>query len=431
MRAIRALITTFIMFAMSNFSFGYGGIGIEIRLERQQTSSKNGWFFNPVITKIAPHSPASRSGLQVGDVITAVEGINTYNRYKGEKDVGSFIGLLKGAPGSDVSVTVQRRKDYWLWQGEQSKTFALIRYNMGEPYEPAISNKGLGGLKEISRACFEELIRSDSEANLNSCRQVVLNACDQGATWACIRGISLVDHMIVQHGLCKQGDVQSCWRSAAIHSLIGPLVKCKLGDEESCALARARDRCISTGHAPSCAQALNLSCQDGNPQACQELNRFADSNREVKFVGNKALAQGNVVIAEEEIPMDNRHGDSAVFSEHEFSKTVTTTLTVEKSSEILGGLDAKLWSLIEAKIKNNVGKSLGIQIGTEVSRKVTVKLEVPPHKFVVYRILWKQHTLKGRVNLEVGGNELELPYETSYGLFHSIESIAPETAVQN
>jgi hypothetical protein len=79
-------------------------------------------------------------------------------------------------------------------------------------------------------------------------------------------------------------------------------------------------------------------------------------------------------------------------------------------------------SLLETEIKTNLSRSIGIEIGDQVTRRVVVKLEAGPGENIIYKIVWQQNKRKGLANVAIGANELQIPYETTYGLFHSIET---------
>ncbi len=72
-----------------------GGIGVMIEADATSQSVR--------VSYVVPGTPAERAGLQVGDVITAVNGTST----KG-LDVAGVSSKLRGKPGTVVAVTVQR-----------------------------------------------------------------------------------------------------------------------------------------------------------------------------------------------------------------------------------------------------------------------------------------------------------------------------------
>jgi hypothetical protein len=191
----------FSILLISNTSFGYGGIGVQI----QGVVSEDKKFFNLVIATILPGGGASQSGLQVGDTISAVNGENTYNRFSTQEDFNYFISLLRGSPGSEVSITVYRKKDYWLFEGKSSETFNIVRYEMGNPYGNSNSNT------QQSHSDFESELRSELERRkrlnpktpeeMDSCA----NACQQRVeqlTQLCYGGLNCLGELFNQVLVC-------------------------------------------------------------------------------------------------------------------------------------------------------------------------------------------------------------------------------------
>jgi len=74
----------------------FGGIGIEVDI------------LNDLMTVIAPlpHSPAEQAGVRAGDVIVRIEGKSTR-----EMSLEEAVRLMRGEPGTEVSLTLRRPKD--------------------------------------------------------------------------------------------------------------------------------------------------------------------------------------------------------------------------------------------------------------------------------------------------------------------------------
>ena len=142
-----------------------------------------------------------------------------------------------------------------------------------------------------------------------------------------------------------------------------------------------------------------------------------------RFVADVFLKESEAVSTEEEIPLDNRHGSSPLISEHEFSRTVNNSFSINKENNLNGRIKTSLWSLVETEVKKNLTKSLGVEIGEQITRRVTVRLEAAPGKFVKYRLIWKQKQREGTALINLENKEIQVPYTTTYGLFHSVESI--------
>lgn len=61
----------------------------------------------PVINRVFPLTPAAQMGLQVNDVIVAVDGIPTFGLTKEE-----VYDMIVGAPGSPVTLSIKRAGDF-------------------------------------------------------------------------------------------------------------------------------------------------------------------------------------------------------------------------------------------------------------------------------------------------------------------------------
>jgi hypothetical protein len=144
-------------------------------------------------------------------------------------------------------------------------------------------------------------------------------------------------------------------------------------------------------------------------------------------IGRYDLAdERSVVIATEDVPLDNRHGNSTLTSEHEFSHTATSSLRLDRQQELGGHLQAGAWSLLEAQVQAQVSKSLGIEVGQQITRRVVLKFEAKPGNVVHYRVLWKQTARSGSLEIVAGRDTLRVPFTVTYGLYHAVESLAAE-----
>jgi hypothetical protein len=61
----------------------------------------------PVINRVFPATPAAQMGLQVNDMIVAVDGVPTFGLTKEE-----VYDMIVGAPGSPVTLSIKRAGDY-------------------------------------------------------------------------------------------------------------------------------------------------------------------------------------------------------------------------------------------------------------------------------------------------------------------------------
>ena len=147
-----------------------------------------------------------------------------------------------------------------------------------------------------------------------------------------------------------------------------------------------------------------------------------------RFISDKFLSENEVVSNIEEIPLDNRHGSSPIVSEHEFSRTVHNTLKFGTAKEISGLVKTSVWTLIQTEVEKNLTKTIGAEIGETITRRATVRLEAAPGKMVKYELIWKQKQRTGHALISIKNREIQLPYTSMYGLFHSVKSIHFEGA---
>ena len=147
---------------------------------------------------------------------------------------------------------------------------------------------------------------------------------------------------------------------------------------------------------------------------------------DIRFIADNLVSENEVVSFEEEIPLDNSHGSSPIVSEHEFSRTVSNSLRIDKEKGINGLVKTNLWTLIQTEVKKNLTKTIGAEIGEQITRRVTVRLEAAPGKIVRYKLIWKQKQRTGNALIRVKNKEIPIPYTTMYGLFHSVQSVDVE-----
>jgi hypothetical protein len=158
-----------------------------------------------------------------------------------------------------------------------------------------------------------------------------------------------------------------------------------------------------------------------------EQNGLLHSNtKDFHFIAETSVLENEVISNEEEIPLDNRNGSSPIASEHEFSRTVSNILRLDKTKITGGRVKTNLWTLIETEVKKNLTETTGADIGEQVTRRVSVKLEAAPGKVVKYKIIWKQKQRTGNALISLKNREIQIPDTTTYGLFHSVTSVDAE-----
>lgn len=141
-----------------------------------------------------------------------------------------------------------------------------------------------------------------------------------------------------------------------------------------------------------------------------------------RFVRESVIQEESIVLAVEDVPLDNRFGTRVLASEHEFSRTATTDLKLAQTRELDSSYkyDARV---LESIAKARFAKQFGMEMGSQINRRIRLKFEADPGHFVHYRVIWKQESQRGTLEFEVGSHSYQLPYLVTYGLYHSVESL--------
>lgn len=148
----------------------------------------------------------------------------------------------------------------------------------------------------------------------------------------------------------------------------------------------------------------------------------------VEIAREYILSDETLVLATEEVPLDNRFGSHVLTSEHEFVRSASVALDIDRSREIGSSVRSGIWKAFEARASGELSKSLGVKIGSNITRRVRLKFSVAPQRAVNYRIIWKQESRRGEFELVIGGRKrYKVPYMVTYGLCHSVESVADAT----
>ncbi|GAB6054417.1 hypothetical protein JCM17960_32370 [Magnetospira thiophila] len=135
-----------------------------------------------------------------------------------------------------------------------------------------------------------------------------------------------------------------------------------------------------------------------------------------------------VVVTTEDVPLDNREGSDTLISEHSFSCTAESHLSMERTTETNLFVEQGVVKIIEAGLAHSLEKSLGMKVGVEESRGLHVTFKVAPKTKVLYRIIWKQRLHKGNLVLKKGSQRLKLPFTVTHGLTHEVEALPVESA---
>ena len=142
----------------------------------------------------------------------------------------------------------------------------------------------------------------------------------------------------------------------------------------------------------------------------------------VSVLDHHILKETEVVLATEEIPLDNRFGNKLLHSEHEFVRTASISLQVGHGNKQGATMRSTLLKLLESRTEGEISKNLGIKVGSQINRKVRLKFSTDPGCLVRYQVIWKQHACRGTYTLGIGTKKIKTPYMVAYGLFHSVES---------
>ncbi len=160
----------------------------------------------------------------------------------------------------------------------------------------------------------------------------------------------------------------------------------------------------------------------GSMRSSKRSSKNLKSSMQVGIVDHRVLGESRLVLATEEIPLDNRFGNTVFVSEHSFSRTAKVSMQVE--------LDGKWHSVyrygttgIQSELGNRLARTLSVNVGGQVERHVKLKLAAAPGRKVCYKILWIQNGKRGIFDLIANGKRVELPFLVSYGLSHEVTSI--------
>lgn len=146
----------------------------------------------------------------------------------------------------------------------------------------------------------------------------------------------------------------------------------------------------------------------------------------IEVVNHTILEEEPVVLATEEVPLDNRFGNKLLYSEHEFARTASVSLRVEQGRKNSASMRSTLWKLLESQTEGAISNTLDAKVGSQISRRVRLKFSTDPGCLVRYQVVWQQTARRGVLTLAVGSRLVEVPYMVSYGLFHSVRSTPGE-----
>ncbi|MBF0189399.1 MAG: hypothetical protein HQL50_15860 [Magnetococcales bacterium] len=142
------------------------------------------------------------------------------------------------------------------------------------------------------------------------------------------------------------------------------------------------------------------------------------------------IKDDTLILAEEDVPLDNTHGNRVLVSEMEFARSANVSLQIDRRGGTSSSWHAGLWSTLDSWTSGQISRSLGVQVGGQVTRRVVLRLSCDPGRQALYRVIWKQQSRRGVLEARVGRKVIEIPYLVNYGLSYSLESIAQPEALQ-
>lgn len=141
---------------------------------------------------------------------------------------------------------------------------------------------------------------------------------------------------------------------------------------------------------------------------------------------HQQLTEEAVVLAAEDVPLDNRFGNKTFVSEHDFSRTAVVSMELESGRQLDSLSRFGFFETMKADLQTRLSQDLEVEIGSQLSRSVRVRFSAAPGEKVRYRLTWKQNIQRGLFKVAVGGKVHEIPYLVSYGLSHVVESLSVE-----
>ncbi|MBF0158082.1 MAG: hypothetical protein HQL58_01010 [Magnetococcales bacterium] len=149
----------------------------------------------------------------------------------------------------------------------------------------------------------------------------------------------------------------------------------------------------------------------------------------VQILRETVVQESPIILAVEEIPLDNRFGNKVLVSEHEFVRSATIELTMGRHDQSTTEVQAHLWRVLQHVAQEELRKSLNIEVGAQISRRVRITLSTEPGQMVRYKVIWKQDSRRGLFEVKLAGKRQTIPYTVAFGLSHTIESVEGERKV--
>lgn len=151
-------------------------------------------------------------------------------------------------------------------------------------------------------------------------------------------------------------------------------------------------------------------------QASQEVSPSFE------ILGESNVREYTEIVDTEKLPLDNRYGSDVLVIEHEFSKTVTSDISVETTQQIEGQVGLEFLNLLKAEVAALLSRKIGFNSGESTTRRCTLRFSVKPGDFVIYTIVWKRKVRSGAYTISVGNRSVVLPFDARFGLEYEVTS---------
>jgi hypothetical protein len=129
------------------------------------------------------------------------------------------------------------------------------------------------------------------------------------------------------------------------------------------------------------------------------------------------------VIACEKIPLDNRHGSTALTMDYEVSRTITSEISIENLVEGSAEMGASLVTALKMNLATKLSERVGRKERESITRRRMLHLGVEAGKAVVYVITWKIKIRTGEYEVLLdNGAKIMIPYRIQYDIAPEITS---------
>lgn len=126
------------------------------------------------------------------------------------------------------------------------------------------------------------------------------------------------------------------------------------------------------------------------------------------------------IVGTEELPLDNRYGSDNLTVEHEFSKTVTSEISVEITQQLQGKIGLDLLKLLKVEVAALLSRQIGYNNGEPTTRRYTSRFNVKRGDLVIYTIVWKRKIHSGKYEILAGNQSVVLPFNARFGLEYEV-----------